>query len=266
VVLVVDDDTEVLRFLRLLLQNSYQVVTKSSAIEAIASLSEVTPDLIVSDVMMVGMDGYELCSHLKQDVAYCHLPIILLTAKVSLEERIHGLNVGADAYVTKPFEPDYLKALIQSLLDNRSKVRHLLATSTSVQNVQVEKNTDEDVIVNPDLKKVEKACILEQDSAFMQKLYSFMEEHLSNPELDIPQLLEVVAMSRSKLYYKMQGLVGQTPNAFFRTYRLNRAAEMIREGNEKISYIGELTGFSSSSHFAASFKKQFGVLPSEYKG
>ena len=265
-VLVVDDDTEVLRFLRLILQPAYQVVTQSSAIEAIAWLSEATPDLIVSDVMMVGMDGYELCSRLKKDVTYCHLPIVLLTAKVSIEERIHGLNVGADAYVTKPFDPDYLKALIGSLLDNRSRLRHLLTSSTSVRDVRVEPLQDEGIEVNPEIKDVAATALLEQDSVFMTKLYAFMEEHISDAELDLPRLLDVVAMSRSKLYYKMQSLVGQSPNAFFRTYRLNRAAEMIREGKEKIAYIGELTGFSSSSHFAASFKKQFGVLPSEYKG
>lgn len=265
-ILVVDDDTEVLRFLRLILQPSYQVVTQSSAIEAIAWLSGATPDLIVSDVMMVGMDGYEFCSRLKKDMTYCHLPIVLLTAKVSIEERIHGLNVGADAYVTKPFDPDYLKALIGSLLDNRSRLRHLLTSSTSVRDVRVEPLQEEGVEVNPEIKDVAKTAILEQDSVFMTKLYAFMEGHISDAELDLPKLLDVVAMSRSKLYYKMQSLVGQSPNAFFRTYRLNRAAEMIREGKEKIAYIGELTGFSSSSHFAASFKKQFGVLPSEYKG
>lgn len=265
-ILVVDDDTEVLRFLRLILQPNYQVVTQSSAIEAIAWLSGATPDLIVSDVMMVGMDGYEFCSRLKKDMTYCHLPIILLTAKVSIEERIHGLNVGADAYVTKPFDPDYLKALIGSLLDNRNRLRHLLVSSTSVRDVPIEPQQEEGVEVNPEIKDTTETAILEQDSVFMTKLYAFMEEHISDAELDLPRLLDVVAMSRSKLYYKMQGLVGQSPNAFFRTYRLNRAAEMIREGKEKIAYIGELTGFSSSSHFAASFKKQFGVLPSEYKG
>ena len=216
--------------------------------------------------MMVGMDGYEFCSRLKKDMTYCHLPIILLTAKVSIEERIHGLNVGADAYVTKPFDPDYLKALIGSLLDNRNRLRHLLVSSTSVRDVPIEPQQEEGVEVNPEIKDTTETAILEQDSVFMTKLYAFMEEHISDAELDLPRLLDVVAMSRSKLYYKMQGLVGQSPNAFFRTYRLNRAAEMIREGKEKIAYIGELTGFSSSSHFAASFKKQFGVLPSEYKG
>lgn len=159
---------------------------------------------------------------------------------VSIEERIHGLNVGADAYVTKPFDPDYLKALIGSLLDNRVRLRHLLTSSTSVRDVRVEPLQEEGVEVNPEIKDVAETAILEQDSVFMTRLYAFMEEHISDAELDLPQLLDVVAMSR--------------------------AAEMIREGKEKIAYIGQLTGFSSSSHFAASFKKQFGVLPSEYKG
>ena len=245
-VLVVDDEPEVLNFLRLILSSNYNVLTQSSATEALAAMTQLKPDLIVSDVMMLGMDGLKFCQLLKEDVAYCHIPVILLTAKASLDERIEGLNVGADAYVTKPFEPAYLLALIRSMLDNRQRVQHLLVSTVSVPKTETE------------------SSLSPQDADFMQKFYDYMSEHLADAELDMEQLPRTMMMSRSKLYYKVKGLTGQTPNAFFKTYKLNRAAEMIREGKEKLSYIAELTGFCGSSHFAASFKKQFGVLPSEY--
>ncbi len=245
-ILVVDDEPEMLQFLRLILQGHYNVVTRGSATEALAAMTQLKPDLIVSDVMMLGMDGLKFCQLLKEDVAYCHIPVILLTAKASLDERIEGLNVGADAYVTKPFEPAYLLALIRSMLDNRQRVQHLLVSTVSVPKTETE------------------SSLSPQDADFMQKFYDYMSEHLADAELDMEQLPRTMMMSRSKLYYKVKGLTGQTPNAFFKTYKLNRAAEMIREGKEKLSYIAELTGFCGSSHFAASFKKQFGVLPSEY--
>lgn len=251
-VLFVDDDTEMLRFMKLILQQDFTVITHSSATDAIAAMADIAPDVIISDVMMVDMDGFEFCRHIKGDVAYCHLPVILLTAKVSLEERIQGLNTGADAYVTKPFEPDYLRALIHSMIENRNKVRLLLTSTTSTE-AMADPAAEGEPITDT------------QDIVFMKKLYTYMEQHLSDSELNLPEVLDMAAMSRSKLFYKVKALTGETPNAFFRIYRLNRAAEMIRQGNEKLSFIAELTGFCGSSHFASSFKKQFGCLPSEYK-
>lgn len=265
VVLVVDDEPEVLNFLRLILRGTYRVVTQHSATDALANLPQLKPDLIVSDVMMLGMDGLKFCQLLKEDIAYCHIPVILLTAKVSLEERIQGLNVGADAYVTKPFEPAYLLALIKSLLDNRQRIQHMLSTSTVIRERESATVDQAPSTGNQSVAEDSTSPLLSaQDSAFMDKLYTFMEEHLSDAELDLERLLDIAMMSRSKLYYKVKGLTGMTPNAFFKTYKLNRAAEMIRQGDVKLTYIAELTGFCGSSHFAASFKKQFGVLPSEY--
>lgn len=253
-ILVVDDEPEVINFMRLILEKTYHVVTENSATEAIAHMPQLKPDLIVSDVMMLGMDGYKFCQLLKEDIAYCHIPVILLTAKVSLEERVQGFNVGADAYITKPFEPAYLLALIKSQLENRQRIQHLLSTSTDAlkQSVGNENNEEEKPQVTP------------QDAAFLEKFYQFMEQHLSDAELNMNELLDLVGMSRSKLYYKVKGLTGQTPNAFFKIYKLNRAAEMIKEGDKKLAYIAELIGFCGPSHFTTSFKKQFGVLPSEY--
>ena len=275
VVLVVDDEPEVINFMRLILRGTYHVVTESNATDAIASLTEIKPDIIVSDVMMLGMDGFKFCQLIKEDVAYCHIPVILLTAKVSLEERIQGLNVGADAYVTKPFEPAYLLALIRSMIDNRRRVQQLLLNNTKAPSLQLSQPSvvsDEpahldpsvtDTSLAPDIAATEPK-LSAQDTAFMNTLYDYMEKHLSDTKLDIDELVGIVMMSRSKFFYKIKGLTGESPNGFFKIYRLNRAAEMIRNGNEKLTYIAELTGFCGPSHFASSFKNQFGVLPSEY--
>ncbi|MFB0974309.1 MAG: DNA-binding response regulator [Bacteroidales bacterium] len=172
--------------------------------------------------------------------------MILVTAKATVENQIEGLKTGADAYVTKPFEPAYLMALVGSQLSNRERVHSLLGTATKVETIA------EDVL-SPN------------DKAFMTGLYDLMENELSNSELNISKITEMMKMSRTKFYYKVKGLTGTNPNTFFNTYRLNRASELLKEGKYNISEIADLTGFSTLSHFSASFKKQFGVSPSEYK-
>lgn len=246
-ILLVDDDTEVLDFLQLMLEPYYLVHKFSSVTEAYVKVEEISPDLIISDVIMHEIDGYQFCKMVKSNAAICHIPVILLTAKASLEEQIEGLDCGASVYVTKPFSPQYLLAVIRSQLDNVKRLQQILANSTKVQTS-------------------DKTLQLQQaDNEFMQTLYKFMEEHLSEPELPINILLSDLNMGRSKFFYKVKALTGDTPNLFFRTYKLNRAAEMILSGNEKFSYIADITGFSSPSHFSTSFKKHFNCLPSEYK-
>lgn len=175
----------------------------------------------------------------------CHIPVILVTAKTTIENQVEGLNVGADAYVTKPFEPHYLLALIKSLLNNREKTRSLLSQSTK---------TD----------KIEENVLSPQDNAFMTDLYRLMESELSNPELDITRMTQLLKISRTKFYYKVKGLTGENPSVFFKTYKLNRAAELLKEGKYTISEIADMTGFNTLSHFSKSFKQQFGIPPSEY--
>ena len=244
-VLVVDDDIEVAYYLRTLLSAHYKVICRFSADDALKAMREETPDLILSDVVMPDKDGYRLCREIKEDLQLCHLPVILVTAKATAENQVEGLNTGADAYVTKPFEPAYLLALIKSLLNNREKVRNILGQAT---------RTD----------KIEENILSSQDNAFMTKLYQLMESELSNPELDIARMTELLCISRTKFYYKIKGLTGENPAAFFKTYRLNRAAELIAEGEHTISEIADMTGFSTLAHFSKSFKKHFGATPSDY--
>lgn len=244
-ILVVDDDTEVVNYLQTLLMPYYHVVYRFDAESAYKAINEDEPNLILSDVIMPGKNGYELCREIKENLQICHIPVILVTAKATVENQVEGLNTGADAYITKPFDPKLLLAMINSLLQNRAKVRKLLSESTQ---------TDE----------IDDKSLSPQDKQFMNQLYQIMEDELSNNELDVMKLTEMLHISRTKLYYKMKGLTGTNPSIFFKTYKLNRAAELIKEGKYTMGEVADMTGFNTPSHFSTSFKKQFGVSPSEF--
>ena len=247
-ILVVDDDTEIINYMRILFSQDYRLITCLDADTALEEMRAEEPNLVLSDVAMPGKDGYELCQEIKQDIQLSHIPVILVTAKITAENQVEGLSVGADAYVTKPFEPAVLSALIQSQLKNRERVRKLLAKATTMEDESVEE------------------ALSEQDKHFMEELYKLMEEELSNSELDVTRITKMLYISRTKLYYKIKGLTGETPSSFFRTYKLNRAAELLKSGKYTVSEIADMTGFSTQSHFSVVFKKQFGVTPTEYKG
>ena len=251
--LIVDDDTEIINYMRLLFSRDYRLITCLDADTALEEMRAEEPNIVLSDVAMPGKDGYQLCQEIKQDIQLCHIPVILVTAKITADNQVEGLNVGADAYVTKPFEPAVLSALIQSQLKNRDRVRKLLTSNTSLSS-PLSPLTSED------------NALSEQDKHFMEELYKLMEEELSNSELDVSRITKLLLISRTKLYYKIKGLTGETPSSFFRTYKLNRAAELLKSGKYTVSEIADLCGFSTQSHFSVVFKKQFGVTPTEYKG
>ena len=244
-VLIVDDDADVIHYMKELLSPRFEVMSRFDVDSAYVLMKEEAPDVVISDVVMPGKTGYELCRQIKENIQLSHIPVILLTAKSTVADQVEGLGCGADAYVTKPFEPEYLLALIDSQLRNREKIRTMLVESTDVTGL--EENT-----LSP------------QDSAFMNELYLLMENEMSNSELDIMRMTEMLHMSRTKFYYKVKGLTGENPSAFFKRYKLNRAAQLLKERKYNISEIADMTGFSTLSHFSTSFKKQFGVSPSEY--
>ena len=246
-VVVVDDDIDVANYAKVLLSPYYQVLVHFDAESALKSLEEEAPDLVISDVMMPGMSGYELCEAIKGNLQLSHIPVILVTAKVAVENQVQGLDKGADAYVTKPFNPSYLLALVKSLLENRDKLRRRLGSVTSTEDIEPE-------------------ALSPRDNAFMKELYELMDKELANQELDINRITEMMRISRTKFYYKVKGLTGENPGVFFKRYKLNRAADLLKEGKYNMSEIAWMTGFNTLSHFSTSFKKQFGVPPSEYTG
>ena len=246
-VVVVDDDIDIANYLKVILKPQYKVSLYFDAESALKGMEEDVPDLIISDVVMPGMDGYELCSRIKGDLQLSHIPVVLVTAKVAVESQVEGLHKGADAYVTKPFQPAYLLALVKSLLDNREKLHRQLGSVTTTEELAPE-------------------ALSPRDAAFMQELYELMEKELANADLDIVRMTEMMKMSRTKFYYKVKGLTGENPSVFFKRYKLNRAADLLKEGKYNMSEIAWMTGFNTLSHFSTSFKKQFGVPPSEYVG
>ena len=244
---IIDDDIDIANYLKVMLKPQYRISLFFDATSALKGMAEDTPDLIISDVVMPGMDGYELCSRIKGDLQLSHIPVVLVTAKVAVESQVEGLDKGADAYVTKPFQPAYLMALIKSLLENREKLHRQLGSVTTTEDIAPE-------------------ALSPRDAAFMKELYELMEKELANTDLDIVQITEMMKISRTKFYYKVKGLTGENPSVFFKRYKLNRAADLLKEGKHNMSEIAWMTGFNTLSHFSTSFKKQFGVPPSEYVG
>lgn len=241
--LIVDDNKELAKFLSDKLKEDYRTYTASDGAEALDMLQEHTIDLVVSDIMMPNIDGYELCRRIKQDVATCHIPVILLTAKTMKENKIEGLENGADAYIDKPFSMDYLKSWIKSLIDNRMRIFGMLKKE-------------------PVDEVMEQSFTL-TDKKFTLQLQSFIRSQISE-ELSTEQLAEAMNMSRSNFYRKIKGLTGMTPGEFLITVRLDYAAELISKGGYRINEVCTMAGFKSLSHFSRTFQKKFGVSPKNY--
>lgn len=246
-ILVVDDDMDICNYLKILLKGQgFSVETCFDGKTALAKIKEWEPDLVISDVVMPQMSGTELCKQIRKDLAISHIPVILVTAKTTVADHVEGLDSGADAYITKPFDPKYLFAVIKSQMDKRHSMQLALSQSTDATVVDTEET------------------LSLQDKAFLAELYRVMEESLADIELDINFFANTLHISRTKLYYKVKGLTGESPAAFFKNFKLNKAAEMITSGKYNVSEISDKTGFASLSHFSTSFKKHFGMTPSEY--
>ena len=202
------------------------------------------PNIIVSDVMMPQMDGIELCQTLKNDSLTNHIPIVLLTAKSAVEDELEGLKTGADAYVTKPFKLDILRAQLLNI---------------NLQRERMKQRFRQEVILQP-----EEVTVTSADEEFLKKAMSIIEEHMSDSEFNVEALVREMYISRSKLYLKLKALTGQSSSEFIRTVRLKRAIQLLEKSDYTIKEIMYMTGFNTASYFSKCFKKQFGIVPSEY--
>lgn len=245
-VLIVEDNIELMDFISELLAEKYEVIQAIDGNKAWELLQSESPDLILSDVLMPGISGYELCSRVKTSIEFCHIPVVLLTAKTSMPDQIIGLELGANAYICKPFHPDYLLLMIDNLLKNKEILRDYLSTPR--------KNNDDPIPVT----------LNRHDQLFMDKLTTFLERNISDSKLNIDYIAREMGFSRTAFYRKIKGLTGISPNEFLRNYRLKCAAEKIIEDSAFLIEISELTGFTSYSYFSKLFKKHFGVSPSDY--
>ena len=244
--LLVDDEEEILDFLERILQPKYAVLKTQNGQEALQALASNAVQLIISDVMMPDMDGFQLCTIIKSNVEHSHIPIILLTAKNTIQSKVQGLELGADAYIEKPFSKEHLQAQIASLLNNRNTLREYFANSPLVH--------------------INSIAHTRADEHFLATLHEIIIEHVEEVELDVEQLARYMNMSRVTLYRKIKAISDLTPIELIHITRLKKAAELLAAGDYKMYEIAALTGFSSQSNFARNFHKQFGITPSDYAG
>ena len=257
-ILIVEDNAEVRMFIKSVLENEYSIGAACNGQEGYDYVQEVVPDLILSDVRMPVMDGYQFCHQIKTAESLCHIPFIMLTAKTTDAHHLEGYLQGADYYLNKPFNPDILKLVIRNIFISQEMRKKRLLNMDAPELLIPESNTVKDLNVPEPLP------LNPLDQRFMDKLFAFIDERLDDSELDVTTLYQELGFSRTSFYRKIKALTGESPNDFLRVYRLNKAAELIRQKEFQLNQIGEMTGFNTHSHFSTSFKKQFGMSPSEY--
>lgn len=243
-VLVVEDNTEMLHFIGQEINVHYNVVTAGNGEEAIARLQEYGIQLIISDIMMPVMDGFTLLKKIKTNLEFSHIPIILLTAKNTLQSRMEGLELGADAYIDKPFSMDLLLTQVTNLLNNRSNMRAYY--------------------FNSPIANIKSMAYTKADEKFLKKLNDIIDSHINDVNLDVDMIADLMNLSRPTLYRKINGLSNVTPNELIKISRLKKAAELILQGDMRIYEIAEAVGFNSQSYFSRAFSKQFNMSPSQY--
>lgn len=254
-VLIVEDNNELREFLRNILSDSYRVIEASNGQEGLELSLQHIPDFIISDVMMPVMDGLDMVKSLKEHRDVCHIPIVLLSAKSSLDDRINGLEQGIDDYITKPFSSSYLKARIKSLLEQRKQLQKRYLEQWSEQKTQ------------PSLSESLSPAqphIVSFDKLFMEQVMQVMEQQMDNADFTIDDFARQLNMGRTVFYQKLKGTIGLSPVDFIREMRVKRAKQLIDSGEYNISTIAYMTGFNDPKYFSKCFKKQFGLSPSEY--
>ena len=252
-VMVVEDNAELRQFICEILSGTYRVVGVADGVMALEEIEEEVPDFIITDIMMPRMDGIELIRHIKENVNTCDIPLIILSAKSSVEDRIQGLQLGIDDYIPKPFSSDYLKSRIENLIRQRKVLQSAFLSKYGAQ----PKKEPLEAIAYP----VSQIVPLDE---FMQKLVGFMEENYSNPGLRVNDLAEFMNMSRSVFNRKVNGIMGISPIEYIKNYRLNKAKSFIQSGMS-FSEVAFAVGFSDPGYFGKAFKKAFNQTLTEYK-
>lgn len=252
-ILVVEDNDDLRNFLQERLSEHYHVLTSIDGQDAWNLLQGQDVDVVVSDVMMPKMDGFELCGKIKSQITTCHIPVVLLTARTTEPDHIKGLKIGADAYMDKPFSAQQLLAQIESIILNR-RLQHKrwlsLVAQTDTQSGVEESRAE--IFTNP------------IDQQFHQQLNEFIDSHMSDDEFNIDLLAQYMNMSRSNFHRKMKALFGTTPGDYVFMVRMQRAAALLSEGRLRVGEVAAEVGFQSVAHFSRTFLKQYGVQPSNY--
>lgn len=249
-ILIVDDDPEILDMLGNMLGGFYHIYTAHNGVEALDVIAGNNISLVVSDIMMPEMDGIELCRAIRENFDTSHMPLILLTAKSEIEDRIAGLQAGADSYIPKPFHPEHLKVRIEKLLTNRRNLRNKFISSTFDSATSLDDTT---------------ALINELTDPFFTRLLNYIDENIDDDTLLSEKLCESLAISKSSLYNKTKQVLGTTPHGLINQRRLRKASMLLGSTSLTVSEIIDQTGFNSRAHFYELFNKAYGCSPSEYR-
>jgi DNA-binding response OmpR family regulator len=243
-VLVVEDNRDVRTYVKDHLSKRYRVIEAANGTKGMQRALDDSPDLVISDVMMPGINGFELCRRLKSNAKRRHVPVILLTARVETEDRIYGLELGADDYLAKPFSTRELEVRVANLLLSRRMLQEQFSQELWVKPAQI--------------------AIQPEEEAFMAKVLETMNRHLGDASFNTDMLADIVALSRRQVERRIKQITGHTPPGLVRKLRLDRAADILREAPGSISEVAYAVGFKSTSHFTVAFKKGFGVTPSNF--
>lgn len=244
VILIVEDNSDMRNYMRKILSEYYHVHETSNGKEGLEKAKECLPDLIISDVMMPEMDGYQLCEKIKTHELTSHVPVILLTAKGDRESKLSGLKVGADDYLSKPFDADELKLIIRNRIEDRRKMRERFSREITLEPTQLQ--------------------VSSLDEKFLNKVLTAIEAHMENEDFSIEDFSHEAGYSRMQFYRKIKALTGQTPTDFVRTIRLKRAAQLLRDRSDNVAQVAYSVGFRNLSHFNKSFKALYGVTPGQF--
>jgi len=246
IILVVEDHADFRHFIRSHLEPTYKVIEAANGAEGWERAVTIIPDLIISDVMMPKMNGYELCAKLKTDERTSHIPVILLTAKAGQLDKLAGLEIGADDYLSKPFDAKELHARLKNLIESRRALRERFKQA---------------VVLKPGELAINSA-----DEVFLKKVLAAVEKHLAEEDFEVETLADEVAMSRAQLNRKLRALTGRSVMEFVQSIRLQRAAELLQKKVGTIAEVAFMVGFGDPSYFTKVFRKQFGKTPSEFVG
>ncbi len=241
--LIVEDNTELRNYLEQELKGNYKIFTATNGNEGLRQAQKEIPDIIITDVIMPEMNGFDFCSKIKTDMQTSHIPLLMLTAKTMHEDRLIGIESGADAYMSKPFDLRILKSRLAQLLSSRQILFNKYFSAIS--DTEINENTTS------------------LDKEFIEKVLKYINESLSDPDLSVEILASQLHLSRSQFYRKIKTLTGQTANQFLRNIRLQRAKQILEKGYNNISDVCYQVGFSSPSYFTKCFKNHFGILPTE---
>ena len=243
-VLLVEDNDDLRIFLKEKLLKYYNVVAAINGLEALDVAYDLQPDVVISDVMMPQMDGWELCAQIKSDIKISHIPVILLTALDDKENAIKGLELGADAYLSKPFNMDHVVCQINSMLENRKRLR--------------------DHYNRRPMEFIEQSGLTVLDQAFLEKIGQLVKDNISTSDFSVQVLSEMMGMSRTNLHMKIKALCELSPSEYIMKVRLNKAMDLLQKRQYRMGEIADMTGFSTASHFSRTFKKSYGCSPKDY--